>query len=140
MPQSILVEETRVVGVSELYRELVQEVFIILNTPDPAPETKAMREVATLNAITTLTEILGDEKTRQDIHRILTPLATVKREEMKEQFAEFKKYIEAFTPASPRRSNAETLQFGGEDWMYWYGMYLMELRSRGSREHGGKVQ
>lgn len=138
------VEEAGLVEFADQYREIADWLFILMNSPRPGPESNQfMHEVATLNAIAALTATLADKGVRQELERTLKPLVATKRADLKERFAhdaEMKKRLEAFTRTLQGESDTRTTDFpGAGDWMLWYGLYLMELRTRKSGGNG-KVQ
>jgi len=108
----------------------------------PNHPLKDLIEVSAIDAIFTLTDVLEDVSVRQEIRRTLTPLAAVKREQLRERFektSDTSKHIAAFHAARQEDGSPESFP-GLEEWWFYYGMLLMEQRAREQDPSGGKVR
>ncbi len=108
----------------------------------PNHPMKDLVEMSAIDAIFTLTETLEDAEVRQEIRRVLAPLAEVKREQLRERFEKTTdpaKHVAALHAARQEDSSLESFP-GLEEWWFYYGMLLMEQRGREQTPSGGKVR
>ncbi|HZU66213.1 MAG TPA: hypothetical protein VFA09_02955 [Ktedonobacteraceae bacterium] len=108
----------------------------------PNHPMKDVVEVSAIDAILALTDVLEDASARQEIRRMLTPLAALKREQLRERFektSDTSKHRAAFDATRQEDGSPESFP-GLEEWWFYYGMLLMEQRAREQTPSGGKVR
>jgi hypothetical protein len=67
---------------------LAEWIIVLLSLPDPPPlDGGLIREVAALEVISAATQFLGEEQVREGIKNTLTPYASTRMEQLREQLS-----------------------------------------------------